>query len=654
MEIKLLRMQLEHFKGIEALELDFRGQNGALYGDNATGKSTVYDGYIWLLTGKDSLGRSDFEIKPLDKRGAVIDHAARSCAEATLLADGTEITLRREYYEKWSKKRGSTEATFDGNTTDYFVDGVPKSKGGFEEAVGALIPLDLLRLLSDPAAFPALKWQDRRTRLYELTELPTDRELMAQAPEYRDLLEQTEKCSLEDLKAKLKARRKKANGRLNDLPAMIGENRRVLAGLGGLDAGALTASARDLEEDEHRLTGQIAAAEAGDLGALEARVVQAKTEAEAVELQNREYRLEQRKAAPDLEGAKKALERAQEERRYWERYGAGQSQEADYCRAQARDAAKSADAHREEWRTLAGKEFDGATVCPTCGQALPKEQIEQAKASFAAHKKLQLDEIQRRGGQQAEREKQFLRQREEAEREAREAGQKAQQALEAEKAAQEALEAMAEPEIRDMPEYQEVRMAAQAALEAAREALTQAKAGTAARVDALRKQRMAVRAELSGIREQLAKEETRKALEARVAELEGERKHLAEELSEIDRLTDQAEAFTRFKAQSLTQAVNGRFRLAEFKLFDEQVNGGLADCCEILCGGVPYDGGLNNGARINVGLDILDVLQAHHGLRLPVFVDNGEAVTRLLKLNTQIIRLNVSENDKELRLEHEN
>ena len=133
--ITLQRLTLNKFKGIDHLEMEFGGRGASIYGDNASGKTTVYDAYLWLLTGRDSLGRSDFEIKPLDSLGRIIDHAARSTVEAVLSVDGREITLRREYYEVWSRKRGRTEATYDGNSTDFYINGVPKAKGAYENAV---------------------------------------------------------------------------------------------------------------------------------------------------------------------------------------------------------------------------------------------------------------------------------------------------------------------------------------------------------------------------------------------------------------------------------------------------------------------------------------------------------------------------------------
>jgi hypothetical protein len=110
------------------------------------------------------------------------------------------------------------------------------------------------------------------------------------------------------------------------------------------------------------------------------------------------------------------------------------------------------------------------------------------------------------------------------------------------------------------------------------------------------------------------------------------------------------EQFIRTKVNLLESKINSRFKLARFKLFDQQINGGLTECCETLYGGVPYSGGLNNGARINVGLDIINTLSEHYGFTAPIFIDNAEAVTQLIDTRGQQIRLIVSEQDKALRI----
>ena len=179
----------------------------------------------------------------------------------------------------------------------------------------------------------------------------------------------------------------------------------------------------------------------------------------------------------------------------------------------------------------------------------------------------------------------------------------------------------------------------------------------------------ATRTALSGIDEQLQAanealrlEQARQsafavkdAQEHRIAELEGQEKALSARYEELERGIFLCEQFTKAKVRMLTDRINGKFRSVRFRLFIEQVNGGIKDDCEVL---VPSEAGAmvpyrdaNNAARINAGLEIIGALSAHWNTSMPVFIDNAESVTRLCGTLTQTIRLVVSEPDKVLRLE---
>ena len=147
--ITIQRLTLANFKGCHSLTLDFQGRDCSIYGDNATGKTTVYDAFCWLLFGKDSSGAAKFDIKPLDETGAVADHGAETSVEAILSVDGQEVTLKRTYFELWSKKRGNKEASFDGHSSGFYFNGLPMAKNEFSSRVAQLCDENSFRTLTD-------------------------------------------------------------------------------------------------------------------------------------------------------------------------------------------------------------------------------------------------------------------------------------------------------------------------------------------------------------------------------------------------------------------------------------------------------------------------------------------------------------------------
>ena len=149
----------------------------------------------------------------------------------------------------------------------------------------------------------------------------------------------------------------------------------------------------------------------------------------------------------------------------------------------------------------------------------------------------------------------------------------------------------------------------------------------------------------------LAKEQTLADTRRRIADLQAEQRTAAAEVEQMDRLIAMCEEFTRYRVQAITESVNSRFRLTRWQLFTEQVNGGLANCCEPMdSNGTAFEG-TNNAMKINIGMDIIDTLSEFYGVRVPLFVDNAESVTHLQEIGSQVVRLVVSEQDKELRIE---
>ena len=643
--IRLERLSIENFKGCRNLTLDFSGRSATLYGDNASGKTTVYDALTWLLFGKDSRGRKDFEIKPLGADGKILDHAAVTAVEAELSVDGVSVTLKRTYYEKWSAKRGSSVKTYDGNTGECFTDGVPVKKYEYERRVGEIVTEELFRTLTNVAWFcEGLDWRSRRNLLLEICALPNDRAMMAAEPERFSALESgMGNLSVDDYKRKLLATRKGLNGARDTLPARMDEHRKTIDELSRVDFATLRASRDRKAAEMERLSGE--AVKLGNGTLLDGKrneLAEARNGLAALENENTRFRQSQAVPVEDkrpsleaeLRRREQAAERAEEMSRREDGLISG---------IEAR-----IDDYRKRWRGVAAEQFT-ASACPTCGQLLPPEAQETARKAFDADKKRRKGDIEAAAG----RENENLT----ASRSRRETY--LQEAKEAREAAATLTEELRDynppalPEVTDMPDYGQKR----ADLEGRIAALTQAvdalqREGASAR-EKIDGQITALRGEIAEIDRQLAREEMLTLARRRQGELQEEARKTARELETLDGQLNLCEEFTRYKVRYIEDAVNRRFQMARFKLFDEQINGGLADCCEATFEGVPY-GSLNNGMRVNIGVDVIRTVSEHYGLRVPLVVDNAESVVSLADAGTQVIRLKVSGEDKELRCEYEN
>src|SRR5699024_4831771 len=232
--IKLLNLKLTNFKGIKSFELNANGEDMKVFGENATAKTTVFDSFVWLLFGKDSQNSTQFEIKTLRDGKPV--HKLNHEVEATLLVDGQELTLKKVYKEKWTKKRGSVTESFSGHTTDYYIDGVPSKKKEYEGKISEIVDEEVFKLLTNPAHLnEQLKWQDRRKTLLEIAGDVTDEEVIASNESLAKLTEIIGKRSIDDHKKVVTAKKKEINQELDRIPIRIDEIHRGLPDTDGFD-----------------------------------------------------------------------------------------------------------------------------------------------------------------------------------------------------------------------------------------------------------------------------------------------------------------------------------------------------------------------------------------------------------------------------------
>lgn len=642
--IKIKKLTLENFKSHKSLTLELNGRNASIYGDNATGKTSVYDALTWLLFGKDSKGNGEknIEIKPLDANGEIRDHLAETAVEAVLLVDGEEIALRRTLKEIWTTKRGSSEQTYDGNTSEYYIDGVPVKKYTFSDKVGGLVSEDTFRLLTSVSHFAdGISWQDRRAVLFKVAAVADDAYIMAQDARFQPLAVCMGKLSVEDYKKKLAAEKRGFVVDKTEIPARISECQKTIEDVQGIDFEKAAAELEFLNGKREALETQLLSIEhdtASEKKRMEIR--EARLELQQLDTENKAFRASQMANAPDLAGLRTNLTRLQTQ------LGAknfSRSAEMDYVKSLDKDIA----AARERWIAVNGESFI-ASNCPTCGQALPAAQLQAAKDNFEAQKAKRLREIE----QTANASK----------------GAKAAAEARVETATQElavleseiikATDAITAAEsniihLVDMEGYAERKAAVEAHIRVLEGELADMAQSVAGIKSDLQKQISDVNAEAEKQREIISQKMLLEYSSSRVKELQEDAKNTAAALEAVENMLYLIEEYTRYKTQYVEDSINSMFRVAKFRLFREQANGGVEDRCDVVYEGVPYIN-LNNGAKINVGIDIINTLSTAYGVSVPLFVDNAESVTRLEHSNNQIIRLVVSEEDKELRVNYEN
>lgn len=649
--MKLLTLTLSNFKGVKQFILQANGHDAQVYGDNATGKTTLYDAFLWLLFGKDSNNKKDFNIKTLDSDGEPL-HGLEHTVEATLTINGSPLTLKRTYYEKWVKKRGEAEQKFSGHDTKFWVNEVPMKAGEYQKQISSLIDEDLFKLITNPLYFNTqLTWQNRRQLLQEMCGNISDEAVIASDPRLAKLSSILGNKGIDDYKKVLAERIKRLNEEIAQIPIRIDELSATLAD-GQVDYTATEEKVMQLKDYLSHLEDEL----------LSASSITNEYRNKQIKL-TQLYQQQNQKRADLAKAANADYDRLLNESRQLQRQINDLMVEINGAMGLIKAAEETianndlkADELRQKWQEINAEVFAApdahALTCPTCGQDLPADQretmIATARQTFDTDKKLRCGNITKNGTALMEANDKYraevvqLRQDVEAKKHLLSAYEDKLAAIDMQ------LQAPRETvDIESHPEYKAIQAEIDtlvAELQTPGEDVTS---------ELLAKKR-AAGSELEQLNAILASKGVNEKTLARIEDLRREHKELAKQVNEYEGHRFLIETFIKQKVALLEDSINSRFRTIRFKMFDTQINGGIAECCEALVNTngawVPY-ADANNGGKINAGLDIINSLTRHYGVSAPIFVDNRESVTKLIPSESQVISLIVSEPDKTLRVE---
>lgn len=636
MKVKIKEMKLQNFKGIRELEIDFGGTDTNISGRNATGKTSIVDAFTWLFFDKDSSGSAKLDVKTKLPNGEFL-HNLEHSVEAVLMIDGTETSFKKLLKEKYTKQRGSADAVFTGHTTDYFVDDVPRKKKEFDEIVNNTFDADIFPIITDPFYFnEKMKWQDRRKMLIDICGDIEDAAIIATRGEFEPLKDYLSNKTINDLRTQLKAQMKPINDELRMIPVKINEAQ--LAIPSNLEESetleekrkAISKEIEDLKNNK-RLASTNASSE--------------EKEIEIARLQGRRLLINDER--PDTKKEENEVYRLEYEARKIRVSMETMDFEIKTTIQEMSKNEQKRDDLRKEWKMVNTREYDESeATCPTCGQELPYEQIEGFRNNFNYKKAKQLEAINTEGkllkSDYDEKEKRVAKLEEEMRNETKQLDQIEEKI----KLLNESIQnKKAELDANKIPKLQKIEediKRLQSEIE---------NNDNSAQIELINNEIKEKQSELSYVENEIAKRQLAENQLKRIKELEAQEKYLVNEYSEKEKLLFLTDEFIKAKVELLTERINSRFEMVKFKLFDEQINGGVVECCECTYKGVTYQN-LNNAAKINCGLDIINTICRFNEIYAPIFIDNAESVNHTLHTDSQQIRLYVT-NDETLKVERE-
>jgi DNA repair protein SbcC/Rad50 len=663
MDIKIKKIKIENFKKVKQFELELENANVNIYGDNETGKTTLADAFTWCLFGKNSQWLSDtnFKIRPLDKNGEPI-HYVDIIVGLTLIVDNKELVLKRVLKEKYKKSRNSNDVEFAGNETEFFVNDVPKVKKEYQEIIDGLISEELFKALTSPIYFnSSIDWNERRKTLFKL---------VADKGNWQDILSANSKLKIlekefdilnseEEIKSKWSAIKNQTEKDLEEIPTRIDELLKIdysevenLKNDLALKSKLVTIhnkiyDLKNATKDEKMLKLRV------DLKD-ETYIIQDKIKSikALAEEENKNFSRQQEQEIRNARetdniaiNAKTKLERELETVEY------------DLSKTDSRlnELVGTKAKLLEEYKKIKARELDfNQTKCFNCGQDLPKEKLDEVLEKFNETKAKDL-EVNIAKGKSVSQEIEDLNLNNTM---LLEKVSLIDAELEKINASHEPIEAIIES---IKASYQNKIEENSKTLEEKLKPLTNELESLNIRIANLTSEDKenanegeieALEAELEEVNRLISKFAEYANRKVRIEELQSEEKQLLIKLENANSILNAIYLFTEIKANKIEEEINKHFEIVSFKLFNKNLNGSIENTCVATVGGVPFND-LNHAMQINAGLDIIKTLQKIYNIKAPIWIDNAEAITNFVKIDSQTIKLYVKENAKKLHFETE-
>lgn len=674
MRIILKSLHMENFKGIKSLEVNFSNKT-SIKGQNAAGKTTIFDAFTWLLFNKNSAGEEKFNIRPLDKDGNRIDNVEIKVV-GVLDVEGKEVMLSKVQNQNWVKKRGTNTVTLQGNPNSYEIDGYPKSEADFKAYVSELSQSeDMFKLLTNPQYFSSLKWKDQRDILMKLVSETSNVELAKTDGKYAPLINELEKApSTDDIRAKFSKALTEWKKKQAEIPVRIDEAEKSKVDVDTAEQELLkTDLERQIKEIELQMKSSSKVID--DLEQqkfeLQFEINDCKRKANETLIKERRLLDDRKDEATikfnDLHNQIAKLESEIVEKK--NRIPALESEKAELGKQYMGEKEKDFDESPYLFDESKWKFDESTTVCSLCGQRLPEDKIEQLKTDFEEKKakakedaaerlktiresfnNQKVAELNRIASLGTDKKSEIEIMKSDIEDAEKKLPELREQETEQMKIKNECIKKLSElPEEADLNTSEDYK----ALMKKDTDLQSKIDSARANSIDTseLESKKLELEAALEDAKTIIAQATKNVEIDERIAELQTEQKEIGQKVADQEQMLYLLEEFIRFKLDKVSESINGHFKTVNFKLFEMQLNGGMKDCCECTVNGVPYST-LNSGHRIVAGLDIIRSLSELYGVSVPIFVDNAESLNEfnVPDMDAQLILLSVSE-DKQLKVE---
>lgn len=673
MKVEVKKISLENYKKFPSKSVDLFPRT-EISGRNREGKSTLQDAYLDVLTGKMANGTEPTSIRR--KENGVEVQKVDVVRELTLVIDGKEKVIRKITKQKWRKPRGQSEEVFDGNETSYEIDGFPAKSKDYTEFIQSIAEPSTLLMCSNPKPFldTLQKSTAESRKVLEKMSGFDIAQFMEENPQYAHVEEITKGHSVEDtlkkLRKELNAQKKKVDAKNTEIAYET--NRTVEAE----DTSSLESKKQELNAELSKLEEQEGILEDSAKGydSLSYEIRGLKSSRDGLVSKANEWLRARQKFISDTVSELR-LKKSEKESSIRiigmeldNHIREAQQAKADLDRArQDYPRIKEMEWDDSELKAIEAETFnDSDTICPTCGQELPEEQVSKLKSSFEEKKKFRIEnELTKKQNWESAKQNQLKgtcdlgnsasaklkKTNEEISKLQSEIGVAQDEVAELTKQIEEEQSKFTElPESVDITNDEEY-LAVTARIAELEEKLKS--------FDDVPGKKQELRMQISNVMKQISNVDADIKIaqaavtekEKRVAELNEELKSLGQVQADIEKNIDTVLNFSIQKNKALAEKINPHFKHFQFSFLDYTIEGNPVETCKMICNGIDYNSGLNHSDKILCEVDLLNGLQEMNHLNLPIWIDDSESVNveRIPVLDRQMIILRVTDGDLEVK-----
>lgn len=648
MNIKLKKLEIENFKGINAISLDFASDVTNILGANHTGKTTTADAIMWVLFGKNSDGQAVFGIDPRDYNNNVINHL-ENIVTLTIAADNRELVLKKVRKEIWSKPKGQIGEVLTGHATECFINGNKYTINDYQAEVNALCNEALFRAITNPAYFPSLKAEEQRALLIKMVgDVPLS-EIAKQKNEFKQLVDKLDGQDLKEYRSHLSYQVKGIKTEIESIPNKITENQQILQSLSAevTDFAAIRKRLNEIDEDIKKYDDQLQDASAKlsqdyEKKAAQRQLVNSLKDQQQeiinkIEGENRTKRAEHENALNVIRQKLKNTE-----------FSCDMEADALYMKKQELQQIElRADDFRKKWEEVESKAFvwnKDQEICPNCGQRLPSENIEELKEK--AHDQWTVRHMAEQDRMDVEA-KALKDAKQRIEAELNELQTKIEM-LTTEVSSLQGQEnelktyKVEQVDFHDNDDWKHLSQQIEQQEAKLNDICNDEESSTTQMIKDKKQELIRQR---DGLNLSLSRERLIADREERIKQLTMQMKQLNQQLTDLERKDYTAANLELASIQNLEERVTKLFMLIKFKMFETLLNGSIKPTCVLTMHGVPYND-LSNSEKINAGIDLIRAMNTYNNMYAPIIIDNAESCNEILPTSCQQIRLVVSRDEQ--------